>query len=159
MKQPEGSGAPTRPALPLFVEARDGTHFILIDNVLYECVHEPDPPSPRVAAFPPTRVPMYGNAYQMAQRLHQLEEEDRVRAPLDPDGNPLPLEPPPSPAESKQALRDLVRARFEEAANDELFEEYAKRTDNNEKIKAALAEWRAGKEQERADREAAVPNG
>jgi hypothetical protein len=123
----------------------------LIDNVIYECVHEPEPPPRRVAAFPGGH--MFGNPYKLAQRLRQLDAEERPK--LDAEGNPLPPEPTPSLEERKRELRRLVRAKFQEAQDDELMESYARRPDNNEAVQAEVDAWRAKKEARVAEREAA----
>jgi hypothetical protein len=133
--------------------AQAGLTLWLIDNTVYECIHEPEPPPPRVAAFSGRHSVYGGNAYQLAQRLRQLDEEERPK--LDENGNPLPPEPTPSPEERKHALRQLVRAKFQEAENDALMETYALRNNNNEAVQAQVDAWRAEKEAKKAELAAA----
>jgi hypothetical protein len=147
--QPEGPGDDfSRSAQPIF--ARDGSLFWLWHNTIWQFEFEPTPPPPRVAAFSGGHV--FGNAWQLTQRLRQLDAEERPK--LDEEGNPIIVETP-SPEERKAALRQLVRAKFEDAANDELMQSYADRPDNNEEVQAKVDAWKAEKEERRAEREAA----
>jgi hypothetical protein len=161
MTQLEGSGESDRPAQPVFVKAegrmwrvfddakppKRNAHNVVIGDVIYEVIYPHMPAARRVAAFPTTREghEVYGNPFQLAARLHEIQEEDAVKERV----------PPLTPEESRHALRRLVQQKFQEARDDELMESYAKRPDNNAAVQAKVYEWRARKEAQRLEREEA----